>query len=211
MFFNSAAGGSGLYARGGDTLAPDIELGGANATEDDGRMMSWQGFPGSDMMLQSNDEAWVVLDDNNDEAGNFVVFNGAGFQVFSVNESGDMVAGGTKSALIETDEHGPRLLYAMESPQNWFEDFGSARMQAGQAVVAVEPIYASTVNLSEPYHVFLTPLGDCALYVAEKTPESFTVSAIGGQACDIAFDYRVVALRQGYEALRLEAPEVIED
>jgi hypothetical protein len=34
---------------------------------------------------------------------------------------------------------------------------------------------------------------------------------MGGQTCDIAFDSRIVALRKGYEQLRLEAAEVVED
>jgi hypothetical protein len=131
--------------------------------------------------------------------------------VFSVSESGNMTAAGTKSAVVETETHGRRLLYAMESPQNWFEDFGGGQLKDGQATIAFEPIFAETVNLAEPYRVFLTPLGDCPLYVAEKTPASFTVRAIGGQPCDIAFDYRVVALRKGYENLRLEIPEAIQD
>lgn len=60
-----------------------------------------------------------------------------------------------------------------------------------------------TVNLSA-HRVFLMPLGNCALYVAEKTPASFTVKATGRQTCNIAFDYRGVAVRLGYETLRLE-------
>ena len=68
----------------------------------------------------------------------------------------------------------------------------------------IEPIFAQTVSL-DAYHVFLTPLGDCPLYVAEKTPVSFTVRAMGGQPCEVAFDYRIVAKRLGYEQLRLEA------
>lgn len=211
LFYNSTAGGAGLYARGGDTLDADIVLGANSSANDDGRIKSQASFPGSDIMLHSNDEVWLYLDENDDESGTFLVFNGAGSQVFSVNESGNTVATGTKSAVVETESHGRRLLYAMESPQNWFEDFGGGQLQDGEATIEFEPVYAETVNLVEPYRVFLTPLGDCQLYVAEKTPASFTVRAMGGQPCNIAFDYRVVALRNGYEQLRLEAPAVVED
>jgi hypothetical protein len=37
---------------------------------------------------------------------------------------GNFVATGTKSALVETASYGKRQLYAIESPENWFEDFG---------------------------------------------------------------------------------------
>lgn len=212
LFFNSVTGGAGVYARGGDTLAADVVLGGNSSASDDGRIMSQTNYPGSDIMLHSNDEVWVYLNDDDDaDVGNFVIYNSASTSVFSVNESGNMTAAGTKSAVVETETHGKRLLYAMESPQNWFEDFGGGQLTDGQATIAFDPVYAQTVNLTEPYRVFLTPLGDCQLYVAEKTPASFTVRAMDGQTCDITFDYRVVALRKGYEQLRLEAPELVDD
>ncbi len=211
LFYNTTSGGVGLYARSGDLLTDDLILGGNNASSDDGRLASQPNLVGSDLVLTSNDEAWVILDNNDDEAGNFIIYNGAGTAVFTVNESGNMTASGTKSALVSTEQHGERLLYAMESPQNWFEDFGSAQLASGEVTVPIEPIFAETVNLAEPYHVFLTPLGDCPLFVAEKTPVSFTVRAMGGQECGISFDYRIVALRKGYETLRLETFKEVTD
>ena len=104
----------------------------------------------------------------------------------------------------DAGNQGPRLTYAVTSPQNWIEDFGSGQLQDGQAVIALEPVYGESVSAGQPYHVFLTPLGDCALFVAEKTTTSFTVRAIDGKLCTITFDYRIVALRRGYETVRLE-------
>ena len=68
----------------------------------------------------------------------------------------------------------------------------------------IEPIFAQTVNLTEDYYVFVTPLGDCPLYVTDKTAGSFAVQAMGGSTCSVAFDYRIVARRLGYENVRLE-------
>ena len=96
-------------------------------------------------------------------------------------------------------------LYAIQSTENWFEDFGAASLKDGEAVVEIEALFAQTVNLSEDYRVFLTPLGDCnGLYVAEKTATSFTVHELGGGSADVDFDYRLVAKRLGYETERLE-------
>jgi len=204
-FVNSATGGAGLYARGGNNTAPDLVLGGNSSTSDDGRIRSDTTFTSSDIFLISNDAVQIELDSDDNESGNFWILDGDDNTVFSVNENGDMTAIGTKNALVTTQDYGQRKLYAMESPQNWFEDFGSAQLVNGQATVAIEPIFAQTVNLTGTYHVFLTPLGDCALYVAAKTPASFTVKAMGGQTCSIAFDYRIVAKRLGYESLRLDS------
>jgi len=123
---------------------------------------------------------------------------------FGVYYSSGLAGTGTKSAVVNTQDHGWRLLYAVESPQNWFEDFGQATLAAGEAVVPIEPIFAQTVNLDLPYHVFLTPRGDCGLYVAEQTASSFTVRGLNGATCEIDFDYRIIASRLDYEDLRLE-------
>jgi hypothetical protein len=113
------------------------------------------------------------------------------------------VVNGTKAAIVDTQDYGFRHLYAVEAPDNWFEDFGQAQLVDGKATVTIEPVFAQTVNLDQPYHVFAMPRGDCALYVAETTPTSFTVQALGGQTCSVAFDYRIIAKRLGYEDLRL--------
>jgi hypothetical protein len=203
-FQNSVAGGTGLYAEGGNDNSADLKLGGNDATNDDGRIYTDSEFPSSDLLLVSNDAIRLDLDNDSDEGGDFWILNGDNTTVFAVNEDGDMIAIGTKSAAVDTEDYGKRKLYAMESPQNWFEDFGSSQLVNGSVRVAIESIFAQTVNLGEDYFVFLTPLGDCPLYVAEKTPQDFTVKAMSGLDCSIEFDYRIVASRLSYEGLRLE-------
>ncbi|HSD85082.1 MAG TPA: hypothetical protein VLG46_14535, partial [Anaerolineae bacterium] len=127
----------------------------------------------------------------------------AGYFSGNVRVNGNFSVSGSKSAVVDTKDYGSRTLYAVESPENWFEDFGTGQLTNGEAVITIDPVFAETVNLTDDYHVFLTPLGDCALYVDEKSPTSFTVRAMGGQTCSIAFDYRIVAKRLGYEDVRL--------
>jgi hypothetical protein len=129
--------------------------------------------------------------------------NYAGYFQGNVYINGSLIATGGKSAAVETQDYGTRLLYAVESPENWFQDFGTGQLMDGKAVIKIDPVFAETVNLADDYHVFITPMGDCALYVTDKTPTSFTVKALGGQTCSIAFDYNIVAKRLGYETVRL--------
>jgi hypothetical protein len=97
------------------------------------------------------------------------------------------------------------LLYSVESPENWYEDFGSGQLRGGVATVELEPTFAQTVSPEVGYHVFLTPDGDCeGLYVAQKTPTSFEVRELRGGKSNVAFDYRIVAKQKGLESLRLE-------
>ena len=109
-------------------------------------------------------------------------------------------ATGTKSAVVTLSDKREVRLYAVESPGNWFEDFGSARLTNGRVTVSLDPLFAETVNTGYTYHVFLTANGNCrGLYVAKKTATSFEVRELRGGRSEITFDYRIVARRRGYE------------
>ncbi|GAB4272998.1 MAG: hypothetical protein Kow0080_20050 [Candidatus Promineifilaceae bacterium] len=160
-----------------------------------------------DLTLYSEDGVYIKLDVGSDSVATFEVVNGAGSSVFTVDEGGNYVATGTKSAMVSA-QGGQRLVYTIESPEVWLEDFGSGQLQNGVAQVAIDPVFASSVDLSGEYHVFLTPLGDSnGLYVANKTATGFEVRESGGGTSNIGFDYRIVAHRTGYESLRMPLAE----
>jgi len=123
---------------------------------------------------------------------------------FTVDMDGNMTASGTKSAAVPVGNGRRVALFAVESPENWFEDFGSGRLVDGEALIVLDPRFTETVNTSANYHVFLTPNGECGgLYVAQKTPQGFRVRELGQGESNVSFDYRIVARRKGYESLRL--------
>jgi hypothetical protein len=133
----------------------------------------------------------------------WAAFNGDG-KGCSINPSGDFSCSGSKNAVVPV-EGGKRqvALAAIESPRNWFEDFGSAQLMGGLATVQLDATFKQTVNANLEYHVFLTPNGDCkGLYVHQKTPTSFEVRELGGGNSSVRFDYRVTALRKNYEKIR---------
>lgn len=80
-------------------------------------------------------------------------------------KTGLVVNGGSKNASVPTSD-GDRLLYSEESTEVWFSDYGFGQLQDGFALVKIDPIYAQTVNLAYPYHVFLQVYGDAELYVS---------------------------------------------
>jgi hypothetical protein len=127
--------------------------------------------------------------------------DGAGCNIDTV---GDLTCSGSKNAAVPV-EGGKRwvALSAVESPKNWFEDFGSAELRGGVATVHLDPTFKQTVNSAVEYHVFLTPNGDCkGLYVHQKSATSFEVRELGGGNSNVKFDYRVTALRKNYEKVR---------
>jgi hypothetical protein len=119
--------------------------------------------------------------------------------------NGNLDCSGTKSAVVPIVGGRKVALYAVEAPDVWFEDFGSGKLESGVATIALDPVFLQTVNANLAYHVFLTPGGDCnGLYVAQKLPTSFEVRELGGGKSNVAFDYRVIVRRKGYEKLRME-------
>ncbi len=122
----------------------------------------------------------------------------------SVMVNGDFMCTGSKSAAVQLPDKSWKRLYAVESPENWFEDFGSGQLSNGSAEITLEPTFARTVNTAADYRVFPVPDGDCnGLYIAQKTATGFVVRELGGGKSNVAFDYRVVARRRGYENVRM--------
>jgi hypothetical protein len=86
------------------------------------------------------------------------------------------------------------------------EDFGEGQLVNGQASVPLERTFASTIDPSRSYLVFITPLGDChGLYVAARSPSGFVVRELMSGKANVAFQYRIVAHPFADRATRLPA------
>jgi len=121
---------------------------------------------------------------------------GSGGSLSCTGQIKTLVSAGSGTRTVET--------YAVQSPENWMEDFGSGRLLNGVAVVSIDPAFSEIVAAGADYHVFLTPRGDSkGLYVINNTPTTFEVRESGGGVSSLEFDYRIVARRRGYEGQRL--------
>jgi len=119
--------------------------------------------------------------------------------------SGAITCTGAQDSIVKI-EGGQRkvALSAIGSPKNWFEDFGSAQLSNGSAVVTIDSEYRQTVNTEMDYKVFPVPNGDCnGLYVTHKTATSFEVHELHGGKSNVSFDYRITALRKNFENIRM--------
>ena len=182
-----------------------IELVDVSGSDSYGTLYSEIDVPDSSIHAHVNTNFVIHLDEaGSDYDSGFVVFGNSTSNWCYFDEYGNLDCSGTKSSVTEVDGE-QRALYAIESPDVWFEDFGSAQLTNGKTTVQVDAQFAQTVNLDMEYHVFLTPLGDCnGLYVTNKTAGGFEVRELGGGSSDVAFDYRIVAKRAGYEDVHLE-------
>jgi hypothetical protein len=211
--YTASPGGAGVYGMNGS--ASNSLIGNYAGVWGD------TGVSGDYGVLGTADDAYGVFAENNSPSGYSTLFltngetsggpfnpvletYGSGFVgSCTIDVSGNLDC--TGSIAIPAEANGRKTaLYSVGAAENWFEDFGSGRLAAGTATVTLDPAFAATVNTGVEYHVFLTPEGDCkGLYVTNKTPAGFEVHELGGGQSSVAFDYRIVAHRKGYENVRL--------
>jgi hypothetical protein len=138
----------------------------------------------------------------------YAQFDVNGKATFFTDDLGDTTAAGTKSAAVPLASGEMVKVFSTESPEVWFEDYGFGQLSAGVGKVTIDPSFTQTASMTG-YHVFVTPKGDCkGLYVTNETDGTFEVREIGGGQSNIEFDYRIVAHRRGYEAVRLPAAQM---
>jgi hypothetical protein len=65
-----------------------------------------------------------------------------------------------KNGVVPFPDGSRRVLHCMESPDHWFEDFGSAKLRRGRAVVKLDANFAKVIKRGD-YRVFVTPEGNC--------------------------------------------------
>lgn len=115
----------------------------------------------------------------------------------------DLTVFGAKSAAVKHPDGSHRLLYCMESPESWFEDFGEARLMKGRAAVKLPKDFRAVIK-THNYHVFISAYGPSGgLYVSKRTSTGFVVQEQGGGKSNVKFSYRIVARRKDVNAKRL--------
>jgi len=157
------------------------------------------------LFINNSDSCCTLMVTNNNAKGYpFFANNSSNGSYCQVDSAGDLGCSGTKNAIVPIDGGKRKVaLSAIESPENWFEDAGSARLVNGAAAVPLDPDFIQTVNTEMEYNVFLTPYGDCkGLYVTNRTATSFEVHELGGGTASVSFGYRIMAIRRKYEAVR---------
>jgi len=114
---------------------------------------------------------------------------------------GDLQVTGTKAAVVPFPDGTHRALYCMESPELWFEDFGTAKLKRGRALVHLDADFAKVIKRGD-YKVFLTPEGDCRGLYLRRRAASFQVRELMGGKSSIAFSYRIVGRRKDIKGHR---------
>jgi hypothetical protein len=118
---------------------------------------------------------------------------------------GKFEATGTKTAVVPLQDGQHASLYAEESTEVWFSDYGSVQLVSGLAVVQIDREFLQTVNTTKDYHVFLTARGNPigSVYIDNETPSSFEIRESSGTA-NIKVSYRIVAKRKDFAEERMK-------
>jgi hypothetical protein len=204
--------GGGKLTVAGQTKISTANSGGALVVTNTASGTGVQGTAGEGRggIFVNNSTTYAALQAQNNADNKTEAFWAGGgppkFGLCTIDTSGNLLCFGSKSAVVPVDGGARKVaLYAVEAPENWFEDMGSGQLSNGSARISLDPTFAQTVNTGVEYHVFLTPKGDCkGLYVGNESATSFEVHELGGGTSNIAFDYRIAAKRASYENIRLE-------
>lgn len=171
------------------------------------RFLGTAGQPFQGLYLDStawNSASTLTLTGNNASAPTLVAVQDAasgdaGYFSGNVHVEGSIAKDGNLNAVVQTSQ-GDATLTVLEAPDARFVDYGEGRTENGSATVAIDPLYAETVELDD-YLVFLTPKDSSAtVAVTAQTPASFDVVA----SSDTAFFYKIVAIRKGYSEKRFQ-------
>jgi hypothetical protein len=130
--------------------------------------------------------------------------------------SGDLSCSGTINGSVRvqvqhtTSQNRHVLAYASESATPTIEDLGAARMRDGVADVEIPSDFASVIDRSNAYYVFLTAMGDTrGLYVSMQSASRFQVRENMHGRSNVEFEYRIIAVPLGAKDVRLpNAPRI---
>lgn len=109
-----------------------------------------------------------------------------------------IVGTGSVSEIIPTRAHGRVTMTAPESPEYWYQDYGSVQMVDGYAKVTLDPILVDiiVVDAQNPVRVFATPVGMPefnGVTVMNQTSNSFELVELNRGRHSGRIDYQIVA------------------
>lgn len=108
-----------------------------------------------------------------------------------------IVGTGTVSEIVPTAKHGRVTLTCPESPEYWYQDYGSVKLVNGKAHVELDPILADIifVNDENPIRVFCTPV-DMPEYngvsIVNRNSHGFDIVEINHGNHSGTIDYQLV-------------------
>lgn len=133
---------------------------------------------------------------------------GYNYPIFTANNNhnqvvvgGQFSCYGLKSRAEQTEHYRDRLMYAFETPNPLYGDFGRATIaEDGICYIFLDPIFYECIDNTCDYYVFIQPEGEGQFTVTERASDHFKVQGtVGG-----SFTWMLVTAQRGYSATRNE-------
>jgi len=112
-----------------------------------------------------------------------------------------IIGNGNVSTIVEGihRDDAKKIMFAPETPEVLFEDYGIGQLINGIGQIAIDPIFANniTVNNEHPLKVFIQLEGNCkGVFVTNKTATGFTVIELQNGSSNVSFSWHIVANRK---------------
>jgi hypothetical protein len=120
--------------------------------------------------------------------------------------AGTITAGGSKPAQQVTENYGLRYLYAIESPEILYFDRYVGRLENGEAVIKLDPIFLECIEPDTeltPWSFRTEGYGENDIYVAEWGKDWVRVKERNGGTSNNKFVLWIEAVRRNYAGIRL--------
>ena len=150
------------------------------------------------------DNGWAIIGDKS-RIGIYDYDYGGSFPLVvrrspkSVEINGSFSVSGSKSAVVDTENYGRRLMYAVEAPDHRFIDVIEGVFETGEYWILLNRMFAETIN---GYSVFPIPQGKGIAKILKKETDRFKVYVESEEPVEIAF--WVYGKRKGYEEIYME-------
>jgi hypothetical protein len=209
---NSGSGAAGVYGQAVNPIAsnygaiPPAGVWGSTGTSPGLGVLGTADDANAGVFINNSPTSyWTLIAWSYDSNGSlFTAWNQSNNKGCTIDAAGHLSCSSAMRAVVPLDRGKRKVaMSAIDSPENWFEDFGSAQLVNGVAVIQLDRDFIQTANTEKDYRVFAEPNGECkGLYVTNKAANSFEVRELGGGSSNIRFDYRITAIRRNYETVR---------
>jgi hypothetical protein len=193
--FNANITGTGIIASGNNVLATYLTGGSGGA------------FSGSTYGIAAFKDGALA---NNTAAGYFVAsttanvgvlvgarVGGTNYKIINIGAFGGTVS----TDVWDTDNKTRRIMFAPESPEILFQDYGKGQLVNGRAQIKLDPIFSNNIFIDDkhPLQVYIQLEEECnGVYVTNKSATGFDVVELMQGSSNANFTYFVSANRRDY-------------
>lgn len=185
-----AATGNQAGVYGSSTSSSGDRQGGYFTSSDTGTIQSIASVAG---FTNTGNDYYGGFFDGNQSTGDWAY---VGIRIGGTNYK--INGGGSVSTNVKDDNNDLRILFAPESPEILFQDYGTSKLINGESYIKLDPVLTKNIFVDEkhPLKVFIQLEGDCkGVYVTEKSKDGFKVKELQNGKSNVEFSWQIVANR----------------